>query len=49
MTVLDLLDHGRVAERGTHDELIGARGAYYRLWQAGHCSDLGRADTGRSP
>jgi len=34
-----VLDHGRVAERGTHDELIGAGGAYYRLWQAGHCPD----------
>jgi ATP-binding cassette subfamily C protein CydC len=31
-----VLDHGRVAERGTHAELIRSGGAYYRLWQAGH-------------
>jgi ATP-binding cassette subfamily B protein len=26
-----VLDHGRVAEAGTHDELLEARGAYWRL------------------
>jgi thiol reductant ABC exporter CydC subunit len=30
-----VLDHGRVAERGTHAELIRSGGAYQRLWQAG--------------
>ena len=31
-----VLDHGRVAERGAHAELIRSGGAYHRLWQAGH-------------
>jgi thiol reductant ABC exporter CydC subunit len=28
-----VLDRGRVAERGTHDELVAARGRYYELWR----------------
>jgi ABC-type multidrug transport system fused ATPase/permease subunit len=31
-----VLDRGRVAERGTHQQLIHAGGAYQRLWEAGH-------------
>jgi len=28
-----VLDHGRIAEHGTHDELIAARGAYWKLYR----------------
>jgi len=35
-----VLDHGRVAERGTHAELLSSAGAYRRLWQAGHPAEL---------
>jgi ATP-binding cassette subfamily C protein CydC len=30
-----VLDRGRVAERGTHAQLVAADGVYHRLWQAG--------------
>ncbi|MDT7767244.1 MAG: ATP-binding cassette, subfamily bacterial IrtA/YbtP [Mycobacterium sp.] len=30
-----VLDHGKVAERGTHDELLAADGRYRRLWDSG--------------
>ncbi|HLJ03577.1 MAG TPA: ABC transporter ATP-binding protein [Solirubrobacteraceae bacterium] len=28
-----VLEHGRVTEQGTHDELLGMRGAYWRLYR----------------
>ena len=30
-----VLDHGRVAERGTHAELLAVGGLYCRIWDAG--------------
>lgn len=28
------MDHGRIVEQGTHDELLAARGPYYNLYNA---------------
>lgn len=38
-----VLEHGRVAEAGTHDELLARRGIYHRLW------DTQRLDGGGAP
>jgi ATP-binding cassette subfamily B protein len=27
-----VIEHGRIVERGTHDELLDARGAYHTLY-----------------
>jgi ABC-type multidrug transport system fused ATPase/permease subunit len=40
-----MLDHGGVAETGTHDELIAAGGAYAQLM----VSQLEPADSGLGP
>ena len=30
--VIMVLDHGRIIERGSHDELIAKKGEYYQLY-----------------
>ncbi len=35
-----VLDHGRIAESGTHDELLAAGRRYRRLWESGHRGPL---------
>ena len=30
--VIMVLDHGRIIERGSHDELIAKKGKYYQLY-----------------
>jgi ABC-type multidrug transport system fused ATPase/permease subunit len=39
-----VINHGRVVEQGTHDELVAAGGEYARAWSS---YDLGGADIGQ--
>ncbi len=40
-----VLDHGRVAEHGSHDELLAADGRYRRLWEGGRRDPVAAAAT----
>ncbi len=42
--IILVMEHGRIVEQGSHEELLAAQGAYYRLYQsqfAGAVADLG--------
>ncbi|OBB99030.1 ABC transporter ATP-binding protein/permease [Mycobacterium sp. 852002-40037_SCH5390672] len=41
-----VLDHGRIVERGTHDELLSADGRYRRLWEGGRRDQVAVGTTG---
>ncbi|MFW6204983.1 MAG: ABC transporter ATP-binding protein [Actinomycetota bacterium] len=43
-----VVEGGRVSELGSHDELVGASGAYAALWDSWHGTPSGRADLDES-
>lgn len=43
---ITVLDHGRIVERGTHDELLTADGRYRRLWEGGRRDQVAAGTTG---
>ena len=38
--IILVLDRGRIAEKGTHAELMALKGVYYKLWRAEKAEDL---------
>jgi len=46
---LVVLEHGRVAETGTHDDLLARGGVYARLWQAQQKAPEGQGDASPVP
>ena len=44
-----VLDHGHIAETGTHPELLAAGGRYRELWDAGAAALTGTTLAGSTP
>ncbi len=43
-----VLDHGQIAEQGTHDELLAADGRYRRLWDSGRRDPVTATTAGKA-